>query len=506
MFNALICLPPSHFFFFTITHNEHVDNLSKARHDRYLSRDALWVAAVECADPPDAAIRAPDLPSNTQATQVSQVDIDDLLQGLGSADFDFDMLDDAESPQSRAAPLTRSPSLSPEPYPGAYVPPSPPPAEIPAIVSFSAASGRKLPPPSETAMKRALRIVKEAENDVEVDERVKRPRLDSPPSSSFPLRQPSSAMPRENALESTLAPADPASSRVLARLGEPEAGPSTPSGFRMASGSVAPVPSADAQARVQSLFADADAFPRSQSQPTTMRSAAIHNSALSQSSTSAFQLATGAAAPPLSSDARAAALALFGEDPPSTPGSATGFQTGSGRAVSAPNPDSMARALAIFGETDGPLPALPSPRSASAFRPLSSSTPQRPNSSAFTIPAMSGTADSPARFSTPSRMPLRPVNENCTPGPSTPLSAKLPRRIEIRTPGATPRRIGLGSTPRSGTTTRKGFATPFKTPGRNGPPKMTTPLSLRAASAPLRAERVYEPVFDLAGGFHVYLL
>jgi hypothetical protein len=100
------------------------------------------------------------------------------------------------------------------------------------------------------------------------------------------------------------------------------------------------------------------------------------------------------------------------------------------------------------------------------------------------------------------------MSQNATAGPSTPLSSvKLPNRIEIRTPGLTPRRIGmgLGTTP-AGKRPRKGFSTPFKAPeAMSSTPKVGTPLGLRvsiaAPPAPPKPERIWEPVFDLKRGY-----
>jgi hypothetical protein len=422
-------------------------------------------------------------PRNFDRTRSAE--IFDLLDGLDADDLEFELDDEpvpagggkketaAEAGPGPSTAARRSTSPSPSLEPG-YDAPDPIPTTIPITVSFATARGAALARPSDVAMKRALKIMREAERDVEIDggDRGKRPRLSLTPPAPEPMLSQSRS--HSHAVDAP-APA-PAPAPV------PAAGQARASGFAMASGTVAPSLSADARARVAALFTD-DA-PRLPPPASLFASASP-----TKPSSSGFQTGAGGAAPGLSSAARAQALALFANETPtsSTP----------------PEPN-------LGSQAPSASPAR--------FRPPllashSMSTPVRP-SPAFVAPR---------RTQTPSRMPLYPVENGHAgkagqAGPSTPAPAgiKLPRGLEIRTPSAgTPRRIGLGigATP-SGKRPRR-FATPFKTPASVGPKvgaataTAMSPLAVRtpayprqgkpssASASEVKAERIWKPVFDL---------
>jgi hypothetical protein len=82
---------------------------------------------------------------------------------------------------------------------------------------------------------------------------------------------------------------------------------------------------------------------------------------------------------------------------------------------------------------------------------------------------------------------------------------KLPKRINIQTPGSTPRRIGLGSGFGASAAGRpkKGFVTPFKrgsAQSASGPSTLRTPLSMRTPTKPPEPPKIYNSVFDLTRG------
>ncbi|WOO83816.1 Breast cancer type 2 susceptibility [Vanrija pseudolonga] len=392
------------------------------------------------------ASAAADLePTSSRTTPVPDAlvdaDIDGLLAGLGSDDFnDFDGLDDfavgvlspAEARASTKRARSRSPSRSPDPYGRqlhedcAHLPEdddpffAPVPADIPAVVSFSSAGGRTWAQPTAAAMSKAMKIIQEVEHDVAVDEGLPKRRRIEPPT-SFPM----------------------------------------PSSF--------PPPSTPAPAR--SGFANAGAAPASALGPRPTQ-------------TSGFQLGSGSTAPQMATS-RARALALFGEEEatPTAGPSTGGFQSGSGRAVAAPSSQSMARALAIFNDLEETGPSSTPIRRPSSPQPFSTQRPQ----SDFSTPVRQ----------TGSRVPLS-SKTNLPNGFRTPASTKLPKRIEIGTPGVTPRRIGLGGTP-GGKPVRKGFVTPFRVPGAATATQAKTSLS--ALRTPLKPppepKKIYESVFNL---------
>lgn len=203
------------------------------------------------------------------------------------------------------------------------------------------------------------------------------------------------------------------------------------------------------------------------------------------SQTSGFQLGSGSTAPQVAAS-RARALALFGEEeaaPAAGPSTMGGFQSGSGRAVAAPSSQSMARALAIFNDLEEAGPSSTPIRRPSSPQPFSTQKPQ----SDFSTPVRQ----------TGSRVPLS-SKTNLPNAFRTPASTKLPKRIEIGTPGVTPRRIGLGGTP-GGKPVRKGFVTPFRVPGSASATQTKTTLS--ALRTPLKPppepKKIYESVFNL---------
>ncbi|KAL1406291.1 hypothetical protein Q8F55_007987 [Vanrija albida] len=366
---------------------------------------------------------------------IADADIDGLLAGLGSDDFnDFDGLDDfavgvlspAEARASAKRARSRSPSLSPDPYEDDDPFFAPMTADIPAVVSFASAGGRAWAQPTAAAMSKAMKIIQEVEHDVAVDEGLPKRRRIEPPS-SFPM----------------------------------------PSSF--------PPPSTPAPAR--SGFASAGARPASQA----------FTSGAQASQASGFQLGSGSSAPQVAAS-RARAMALFGEEEaiPAAGPSTGGFQLGSGRAVTAPSSQSMARALAIFNDLEETGPSSTPIRRPSSPQPFSTPRPQ-------------GDFSTPVR-QTGARMPLS-SKTNLPNAFKTPASTKLPKRIEIGTPGVTPRRIGLGGTPGStrGKPVRKGFVTPFRVPGAvTATQARTTLSSLRTPlKPPPEPKKIYQSVFNL---------
>lgn len=435
-------------------------------------------------------------------------DFDGLLDGLSADDFDFDDLDDDSGvgDTSAARPVTPAVERSPSPDPYADEPPAPVPDVIPQFVAFATARGSTIAPPSEGALKRARKILADVETDVE-GEPSKRSRSESPapgpmlpPAPATPavvcsnnpphMASPLSSRSTGFQLGSGTAPPplDPsARARAMALFGETDTA-ATPvkstamldrligaqestSGF---SQGAAPAPSSEARARVLALFDETDA-----------------------ASGSAFQLASGSSAPAVDPQGRARALAMFGENDGSSPAT-SGFQTGSGRAAAAPNPENLARARALLGEDAAqPGPSTPAPQLSSSFRPpLTGGTPARSVSAAFSAPRPMRSVGG-VLPSTPSRLPLQPrTNTFSTPMTSTPVRPKLPSGIQIKTPGVTPRRIGLGSTPSRGGKARKGFVSPFRAPGTVQ--KVATPSALRAPVIPMKTpEKVFNSVFDL---------
>lgn len=335
-------------------------------------------------------------------------------------------------------------------------------------------------------MSRALKIMREAERDAELEDAPsKRRRTESPAPPPTPAPVAGLATP---------AAVEPSSSHVPMFANPPPESPLVhKSGLRLASGRDAPPPPSDARASALALFGE---------DKTPARPAEFE---------SGFQLGSGSAAPPPPPDARTRALALFpdadsvaGPFQPPTSSFSAGFQTASGKVAQAPKAESMAFALALFN--DEPTPSCPG---AARQRPSSPSfSAPRPNrlpSPSFTAPRPTrpSSFSAPVRPSTPSRVPLATMTNTFANAMSTPVM-KLPKRINVHTPSSTPRRIGLGAGMGSARgKSKKGFVTPFKSGGArsvSGPSALRTPIALRnPAKKPPEPPKIYNSVFDLTG-------
>jgi hypothetical protein len=184
----------------------------------------------------------------------------------------------------------------------------------------------------------------------------------------------------------------------------------------------------------------------------------------------------------------------------------SGFTTGSGAPAGGINDDARRRAMAIFGDEPTSTPSRRStsmlpPTSTTPFRPLTSTTatPVRLSQT----PMLPVTTDSGSSFRTPLRTttntaPLRQVA-------NVGSQAKVLTPIAIKTP-APPRRVGLGRTPTSRGKVKNTFASPFKNPSQSNSPLKTAtlrtssmaPSALSRAAPPAAAPIIVRPVFDLA--------
>lgn len=187
-----------------------------------------------------------------------------------------------------------------------------------------------------------------------------------------------------------------------------------------------------------------------------------------------------------------------------------GFQLGSGREAPSPSAAARARVMSLFGEsTDVNIASSSSSLSFSKdLAPVvGHSEKVRPplaialeTQLASPLPKSSlprrNFIDSAPRPTTSAREPLRnTTNTFAGVGFATPQPKKLSKRINIQTPGTTPRRIGLGSTSNA-RKARTGFSTPFKTGAR--PTSALNPAaSPRPAAAVASLKPKREPVFDL---------
>ncbi|KLT38352.1 hypothetical protein CC85DRAFT_37788 [Cutaneotrichosporon oleaginosum] len=454
-------------------------------------------------------------PRPSSASHTSAADIGDLLDGLGADDFNDDFDDDfIDPPSSHRQTLFPSPLPPPPlrpPHPPEdddfYEPPAPTPAHIPEIVSFATGRGRQLARPSEVAMNRALKLVRAAERDAELeDEPNKRPRTESPKPIPHLSQLPPSSVPESPLVGRGFGlasgrPAPPQNeasrARALALFGENTPLKSGQTVSQLDSRSDAAPPPADPGSYALSLLGEGTPVKQRVSVPgfqlgtgysapppagpTAPALALFGEETPIKQTSSGFQLGSGSSAPQTSAGARARALALFGENAGSSTGASLGFSTGSGKPTQAPKPESLAFAMALMAD-DPPT---------STVVPESAATPQRPSTPAFSAPRYTTSFSAPMR--TPSRVPLA--------GLATPRStSKLSNRINIQTPGSTPRRIGLGATfGHARTKPKNGFITPFKRGAKTvpGPLMLRAPLSVHTPSRPPRTPNIYKSVFDL---------
>lgn len=322
------------------------------------------------------------------------------------------------------------------------------------MVSFATARGGTIAPPSELALSKALKILREVERDVEAEEMPsKRQRVGSPD-----VQQPTGTLPGD-------AFNTPARPPVK----------DSQSGFTLASGSPVPSLSSESRARALAMFEE-----------TPVRTA------------TKLQVSVPPTPAEASAEARARVAALFDDAEGaagSSSGLSSGFQLASGKSAPKPSASSMARALAIFHDDDPATPAAPVVPESPATSRLHTRA-ESPFPTALRPIRLKALGGSLAQPSTPTRTPLRTTTNTYSNRTSTPQSTKLPKSINISTPGLTPRRIGLGYS----SNTRKsniGFKSPFK----SGVPRLGNSMKaseLRTpAAATVEAESIWQPVFDL---------
>jgi hypothetical protein len=432
------------------------------------------------------------------------IDIGDLLEGLNSDDLDdFELDGDALDEEDSAAPTLRSASDAfawdeeeEESHGG--------PLSLFGVgqapaVGFVTAKGRALPPPSLSALEKAIRLLGEEEDAVDVGPSPKRRRLENDPPAFTtgmmrPITPPSAESRRKamailgevfdtsGAVRNDLPSIDfdeELAPHPLPRDGL-QPGQEALVGSTSASITRHPVPSRTALQRGAHIFDDDP----SMSTPP-------------RPSMSAFTTGSGAQVAPPSAASQAAAAALFGDT--TTPKVVAGSQMASGSPALLAS-TSRNQALNMFADTPS-RPTGPSSRDValsilndadSRLTPRHGRLPP-PGNPQFRSPLPSGF-----------RTPLR-ATTNTSASPSSRLSSsqggtQKGRPIEIKTP-STMKHLGTGRTPQSrGTSGMKAFKTPFKTPSSLSKPKVGT----KTAPTPVRAPvpRQDEPVFDLTSEWY----
>ncbi|WVW86946.1 hypothetical protein I302_109002 [Kwoniella bestiolae CBS 10118] len=463
-------------------------------------------------------------------------DVGDLLSGLGADDLDdFGDIDDEDIGNDRSFEEAHPTRPFEDGFGGGSEH-----VEIPKMVGFATAGGKKLKSPSKEAIAKARQMWagEEEENFEDGNKPAKKPRLSDPeeyqplfdePPIEFPVNhigfktgkgkdmappraeslqrasklfneidqaleeEPSSSMPSSSFQHSTSVP----------KLGNSS---SRPTHIKP----LAP-PSLQSMQRAAQLFEDINQ--EDHHQPSTITS----RPPLPQ--TSGFTLASGSAAPRLSEAAMAKAMSILdGDDTPSR----SSFQSPSAfrsATTTVPLNHPVFPRFERSNEEEENQPQIPSSSFKSASgkdaAPLSNAsratvahlfndldtnmaTPIRPRPQAPAQPPVRG--NSP--ISTPF---MRQRSTQSFAQPATPLrtpvgnsSASLPsnkRPIQIKTPSGPIRRIGLGSSTPSQRQFKRGFSTPFKTTSGSTP---FTPATVQdPGPSTQRQINYYRSVFDL---------
>ncbi|WWC95810.1 hypothetical protein V866_002676 [Kwoniella sp. B9012] len=476
-------------------------------------------------------------------------DVGDLLSGLGADDLDdFGDIDDEDIGNDRS--FEEAHPNKPE-FDDGFGEISN--VEIPKMVGFATAGGKKLKSPSKEAIAKANKIWagEDMDDGFEQNKPAKKPRLSDPeeedyfpsfdePTIDFPVdhvgfktgKGKDMAPPRAESLQraskmfteidqATSMDEEPSSSLPSSSFQHSTSVPKS-GGLSSRATSIKPLapPSLISMQFAAKLFEEVDREQGFQPSASTSVPPQPHPQ------TSGFSLASGGAAPKISESAMAKAMSILdGDSTPSKLGprlSSTFLSTSNRPSASNNNSEPMTSEAYISESENQPRP-LPSSSFKSASgkeaAPLSNAsratvahlfddldtnmaTPIRPR------PQAQAPTQAPAKANSPTTTPFMRQRSSFA-QPSTPLrtpvghsSASLAsskRPIQIKTPSGPIRRIGLGSTP-SQRQFKRGFSTPFKT-GSASTPILPAPVQDPAPSTPRQVTH-YRSVFDLEPSSH----
>ncbi|OCF62208.1 hypothetical protein L486_01875 [Kwoniella mangroviensis CBS 10435] len=473
-------------------------------------------------------------------------DVGDLLSGLGADDLDdFGDIDDEDIGNDRS--FEEAHPNKPEFDDGfggnANV-------EIPKMVGFATAGGKKLKSPSKEAVAKANKIWagEDMDDGFEQNKPAKKPRLSDPEEEEdyfppfdestidFPIdhvgfktgKGKDMAPPRAESLQraskmfneidqATAMDEEPSSSLPSSSFQHSTSMPKLDGSSSRATSIKPLVPSSlKSMQFAAKLFEEVD-------RDEGFQAPAI---SLVPPQKSGFSLASGGAAPKISESAMAKAMSILdGDSTPSkrTPQFSSNFHSASNRPSASNNNSEPMTSEAYISETEN----QPRPNPSSSFKsasgkeaaPLSNAsratvahlfddldtnmaTPIRPRPQAQAPAQQRARANSPtttpfirqrssfAQPSTPLRTPV---------GHSSASLASSKRPIQIKTPSGPIRRVGLGSTP-SQRQFKRGFSTPFKT-GSASTPILPASIQDPGPSTPRQVTH-YRSVFDLQPPSH----